>query len=129
MMPWRVAQGRRLTLGQIATLMQFMLLITPATAQHRLGGPLVDGTVTRARGCGSHFFIAYHDEFALAEWLGGEMVRENDVLQANDDQASFEREGRMTFTNLATSRTIDVVIEKALLNHADYSRTARQFCR
>lgn len=106
-------------------------VFTVAEAQHppRLGGPLVDGSVTRARGCGSHFFIAYRNSFSLAEWLGGEMVKENDVLQGIGDQASFEREGRMTLTNLATNGIVEVVIEKALLNHADYSRTARQVCR
>ena len=108
-----------------------VVLAAPSEAQHppRLGGPLVDGSVVRARGCGSHFFIAYREEFALAEWLGGEMVKDGDVLQGNDDQVSFEREGRMTFTNLATGRTVDVVIEKALLNQADYSRTVGQVCR
>jgi hypothetical protein len=107
------------------------VLATPSEAQHpqRLGGPLVDGSVIRARGCGSHFFISYHEQFALAEWMGGEMVKELDVLQGNDDQESFEREGRMTFTNLATGRTIDLVIEKALMNRADYSRTIQQVCR
>jgi len=103
----------------------------PALAQHpaRLGGTLIDGSVVRAHGCGSHFFIAYHEEFALAEWLGGEMVKELDVLQINGDQVSFEREGRMSFTNLATGRIVDVVIEKALMNQADFSRTVGQMCR
>jgi hypothetical protein len=103
----------------------------PAEAQNpaRLGGPLVDGSVIRTRGCGSHFFITYRQVFVLAEWLGGDMVKDGDVLQGIDDQVSFEREGRMTFTNLATGRTIDVAIEKTLMNHADYSRTAGQVCR
>ena len=106
-------------------------LAAPTEAQHppRLGGPLVDGSVVRARGCGSHFFIAYREEFALAEWLGGEMVNDGDVLQGSGDQVSFEREGPMTFTNLATGRTVDIVIEKALMNQADYSRTVGQVCR
>jgi hypothetical protein len=112
-----------------AVLAQFAVLVAPAEAQQRLGGPLVDGSVVRARGCGTHFFIAYRDEFALAEWVGGDMVRENEVLQAIDDKGSFEREGRMTFTDLATGRTIDLVIEKALLNRADYSRTVARVCR
>ena len=112
-----------------AALTQFGVLVVPTEAQHRLGGPVVDGSVIRTRGCGSHFFIAYRDEFVLAEWLGGEMVRENDVLKANGDQESFEREGRMTFMNLVTGRTIDLVIEKALMNHADYSKTVGKVCR
>jgi hypothetical protein len=114
-----------------AALTLSIVLGAAAEAQHpaRLGGPLVDGSVTRARGCGSHFFIGYRDEFALAEWLGGEMVRENDVLEANDNQMSFEREGRMTLTNRATGRTVDLVIVHALMNHADYSRAVRQVCR
>jgi hypothetical protein len=94
----------------------------------RLGGPLVDGSVVRTRGCGAHFFIAFRNEFALAEWLGGDIVKDGDVLQVNDDQLSFEREGRMTLTNLATGRAIDVVLEKVLMNHADYSRAAGQVC-
>jgi hypothetical protein len=112
-----------------AGLTQFVVLVVPTEAQHRLGGPVVDGSVIRTRGCGSHFFIAYRDEFVLAEWLGGEMVRENDVLKANGDQESFEREGRITLTNLVTGRTIDIVIEKALMNHADYSKTVGKVCR
>jgi len=106
-------------------------LAAPIEAQHppRLGGPLVDGSVIHARGCGSHFFIAYHEEYALAEWLGGEMVNDGDVLQGSDDQVSFEREGRMSFTNLATGRAVDVVIEKALMNKTDYARTIGQVCR
>ena len=114
-----------------AALTLAIMLPAPSEAQHppRLGGPLVDGSVTRARGCGSHFFIAYREEYALAEWLGGEMVNDGDVLQGSDDQVSFEREGPMTFTNLATGRTVDVVIEKALMNQADYSRTVGQVCR
>jgi hypothetical protein len=107
------------------------LLAAPPEAPHppRLGGPLVDGSVIRTVGCGSHFFVAYRAEFALAEWLGGEMVKDGDVLEGTDDQASFEHEGRWTFTNLATSRTVDVVIEKALLNRADFLRTVAQVCR
>ncbi len=114
-----------------ALLIAPVALLAPAVAQNppRLGGPLVDGTVIRTRGCGSHFFIAYHDEFALALWLGGEMVKEGDVLQGVDDQTTFEREGRMTFTNFATGHTIEVVIEKALLNRADYSKTFASVCR
>jgi hypothetical protein len=112
-----------------AVLTHVVVLVAPADAQHRLGGPLVDGSVVRARGCGTRFFIAYRDEFALAEWVGGEMVRENEVLQAIDDQESFEREGRMTFTNLATGRTVDLVIERALMNHADFARAVGQVCR
>ena len=114
-----------------AVFMPPVALAAPAEAQHppRLGGPLVDGSVVRTRGCGSHFFIAYREEYALAEWLGGEMVNDGDVLQGSDDQVSFEREGPMTFTNLATGRTVDVVIEKALMNQADYSRTVGQVCR
>lgn len=95
----------------------------------RLGGPLVDGSVVRTRGCGSRFFIVYRDEYVLAQWLGGEMVKEGDVLQGVDDQTSFEREGPMIFTNLATGRTIDVVVEKVLLNRADYARSTGQVCR
>jgi hypothetical protein len=119
------------TMSFAAAFLQLVVLATAAEAQNppRLGGPLVDGSVVRARGCGSHFFIAYHEEFALAEWLGGEMVREGDVLQATDDQGSFEREGRMSFTNLATGRTVDVVVEKALMNRADYLKTFGLVCR
>jgi hypothetical protein len=94
----------------------------------RLGGPLIDGSVIRTRGCGTRFFIAYRDVFVLAEWLGGEMIKENDVLQGTDGQASFEREGRMTFTNLASGRAVDIVIEKTLMNHSDYARTLKQVC-
>lgn len=114
-----------------AALLLPVVLATAAEAQNppRLGGPLVDGSVVRARGCGSRFFIAYHEEFVLAEWLGGEMVREGDVLQGAGDSGSFEREGRMTFTNLATGRTVDVVIEKALMNRADYMKTFGLVCR
>lgn len=106
-------------------------LVKPAVGQNppRLGGQLIDGSVIRTRGCGSHFFIAYHDLYALASWLGGEMVQEGDVLQGVDDSTSFEREGRMTFTNLATGRTVDVVIDKALLTRADLGRTLAQYCR
>jgi hypothetical protein len=119
------------TMSFAAAFLQLVVLATAAEAQNppKLGGPLVDGSVVRARGCGSHFFIAYHEEFALAEWLGGEMVREGDVLQATDDQGSFEREGRMSFTNLATGRTVDVVVEKALMNRADYLKTFGLVCR
>jgi hypothetical protein len=108
-----------------------LTLAAPCRAQHspRLGGPLVDGSVIRTQGCGSHFFIAYREQFVLANWLGGEMAQDLDVLQTIDDQSSFEREGRITLTNLATGRTIDVFIEKALMNKADYSRTLRQVCR
>jgi hypothetical protein len=98
-------------------------------AQHRLGGPLVDGTVVRARGCGSHFFVIYHQEYALAEWLGGDMVRENEVLQSTDPGASLEREGRVTFVDLATGHPIDFVIEKALMSPAEYAQAQGQVCR
>jgi hypothetical protein len=114
----------------------FMSAIVVATlsasvvcAAPQLGGPLVDGSVVRAHGCGSHFFIVYRNEYALAELLGGEMVKDGEVLQTTDDQESFEREGRMTLTNLVTGRIVDVVIEQALINTTDYSRTARKFCR
>jgi hypothetical protein len=118
-------------MATMAVLIPPVVLAAPSEVQHppRLGGPLVDGSVVRARGCGSHFFIAYRNEYALAAWLGGEMVKENDVLQTTDDQANFEREGRMTLTNLATGRAVDIVIEKALMNRADYSTTSRQVCR
>jgi hypothetical protein len=106
----------------------FMPPILPA-APPRLGGPLVDGSVVRTRGCGNHFFITYHNEFALAEWMGGEMIKDGDVLQASGDQMSFEREGRMTLTNLATGGTVDVLIEQALMNQADYGRTVQRVCR
>lgn len=100
-----------------------------ALGQHRLGGPLVDGTVVRARGCGSHFFIAYHNTYALGEWLGGDMVRENEILVSSNDNDSLEREGRMTFTDVATGRPIDFVIEKALMSPADFARTEAEMCR
>ncbi len=95
----------------------------------RLGGPLVDGSVLLGHGCGSHFFIVYKDLYALAEWLGGDMVKNGDVLQTTDDQSSFEREGRMTLLDLATGTTIDVVIEQALINRAAYNRTVSQVCK
>jgi hypothetical protein len=124
---------RRLVIATLfaAVLTPPFLFAAPPEPPHppRLGGPLVDGSVIRTRGCGSHFFVAYRAEFALAQWLGGEMVKDGDVLEGSDDQANFEREGRMTFTNLATGRTVDVVIEKALLNRADFTRTAAQVCR
>jgi hypothetical protein len=101
---------------------------TPALGQHRLGGPLVDGTVVRVRGCGSHFFIAYHNNYVLAEWLGGDMVRENEILQSSNENASLEREGRMTFTDATTGRPIDLVIEKALMSPAEFARTEAQVC-
>jgi hypothetical protein len=116
---------RCMSLFAAALLMSYVALAAPP----RLGGPLVDGSVIRTRGCGSHFFIAYHDEYALAEWLGGEMVNDGDVLQATDDQMSFDREGRMLLLNLATGRTVDVVIEQALMNRSDYSRIAGKVCR
>jgi hypothetical protein len=100
-----------------------------AVAQPKLGGVLIDGSVIRVRGCGSHFFIAYHEEFALAELLGGDMVRESELLQLPADQGSFEREGRMTATNLATGRQVDFVIEKALMNTNDYNAMVGQVCR
>jgi hypothetical protein len=99
------------------------------TAPPRLGGPLIDGSVLLRRNCGSHFFIAFQDEYALAEWLGGDMVKDGDVLQTTDDQSSFQREGRMTLLDLATGRTIDVVIEQALMNRTDYTRTVSKVCR
>lgn len=108
-----------------ALLMPLILVAAPP----RLGGPLVDGSVIRTLGCGSRFFITYHDEYAQAQWLGGEMVKDGDVLQVTDDQMSFDREGRMLLLNLATGRTVDVVIEKALMNRSDYSRTASKVCR
>jgi hypothetical protein len=115
----------------VAALTPLPLLAAPPEPPHppRLGGPLVDGSVIRTKGCGNRFFIAYRAEFVLAQWLGGEMVKDGDVLESSDDQSNFEHEGRMTFTNLATGRTVDVVIEKALLNRADYSRAAAQVCR
>jgi hypothetical protein len=109
--------------------MPLLLSAVALGAPPRLGGPLVDGSVVRATGCGTHFFIAYRDEFVLAEWLGGEMVKDNDVVQINDEQSSFEHEGQMTLTNLATGRTIEVVIEQTLMNHADYLRSVERFCR
>jgi hypothetical protein len=107
------------------------LLISLAAyaAPPSLGGPLVDGSVVRTSGCGSYFFIAYRDEFALAQWLGGEMAKDGDVLQVTDEQSSFEREGRMTLLNFATNRTIDVSIEKALMNRADFTKTAAKICK
>jgi hypothetical protein len=95
----------------------------------RLGGPLIDGSVVRTHGCGAYFFIADRDVFALAQWLSGEPVREGDVLQTSQSQSGFQREGRMTVTNLATGRMLDLVIEKALMNRADFTRTAGQFCK
>jgi hypothetical protein len=102
---------------------------TAALGQHRLGGPLIDGTVVRVRGCGSHFFIAYHNAYALAEWLGGDMVRENEVVRSLNENDSLEREGRMTFTDVATGRPIDLVIEKALMSAPEFARTQAQVCR
>ena len=116
---------RRTALFAVALLLQSIGFAAPP----RLGGPLVDGSVILTRGCGSHFFIAYHDEYVLAEWLGGEMVKDGDVLQTTDDQTSFEREERMLLLNLATGRTIDVMIEHALMNRSDFARTAGKVCR
>jgi len=107
----------------------FVMSPAALAAPPRLGGPLVDGSVIRTHGCGSHFFIAFRDEYALVTWLAGEMVKDGDVLQLTDDQLSFEREGRLTLLNLATGRMIDVVIEKALMNHADLSKTIGKVCR
>ena len=116
--------------SRFAGAMALLALVSlPAAAQHRLGGPTVDGTVIRVRGCGSHFFVQYHDAFALAEWLGGDMVREDEVIQSTDDTASLEREGRMTFTDLATGHPVDFVVEKALMSRADFTRTVAQYCR
>ena len=131
MMHRLVAVRVRLLASLFAAVLTTPLLAAPpeTVSPPRLGGPLVDGSVVRAHGCGSRFFIAYRAEFALAQWLGGEMVKDGDVLQGVGDQVSFEREGRMIFTNLATGRTVDVVIEKALLNRSDYARTAARVCR
>jgi hypothetical protein len=100
----------------------------PTQAQHRLGGPLIDGSITRARGCGPYFFIVFANQFAMAEWLGGDPVRENEVLQTMDDQGSFEREGRETVLDLATGRTVDIMIDQALMNQADYQSAANKVC-
>jgi hypothetical protein len=115
---WRVAAALTLAVASFSV-----------AAQHRLGGPAIDGTVVRVRGCGNHFFVQYHNSVALAEWLGGEMVRENEVIQSTDDNASLEKEGRMTFTDLATGRPVDFVVEKALMNPADYAKTQGEVCR
>jgi hypothetical protein len=112
----------------------------PATAQQpaapapehpgpRLGGPTVDGSVVRTAGCGAYFIVTYHSEYALAQWVGGQMVRDNDVLEGHGDLTSFEREGPMTFTNLSTGQTIDVVIEKTLMNQAELSQAEARYCR
>jgi hypothetical protein len=105
-------------------------LLSPVAAfgQPRLGGPLIDGSVTRARGCGNYFFIVYGNQFALAEWLGGDPVRDNEVLQTLDDQGSFEREGRETVLDLASGRTVDIMIDQALMNQTDYQRTVKKIC-
>jgi hypothetical protein len=126
MRPWHIAARP----AAVAAVLLALTVAGPALAQNppRLGGPLVDGSVTRSRGCGSHFLIAYRDEYALLEWLGGEMPRDGDVLQGVDDQTSFEREGRATLINLATGATLEVMIAKALLNRADYTKTVAQFC-
>jgi hypothetical protein len=100
----------------------------PAQAQHRLGGPLIDGSVTRASGCGIYFFIVYANQFAMAEWLGGEPVRDNEVLQTVDDQGSFQREGRETVLDLATGGTVDIMIDQALMNQSDYQKTQNKVC-
>jgi hypothetical protein len=100
----------------------------PTWAQHRLGGPAIDGSVTRATGCGNYFFIVYANQFAMAEWLGGDPVRETEVLQTVDDQGSFEREGRETVLDLATGRTVDIMIDQALMNQTDYQKAASKVC-
>jgi hypothetical protein len=108
-----------------------VLLATPISAiaaPPRLGGPLVDGSVIRTQGCGAHFFIAFGNTFALAEWIGGDPVRDTEVLQTTDSVSSFEREGRMTVTNLATGRTVDLFIDKALMNNAEFTRLVAQTC-
>lgn len=109
----------------VALLLSAKVLAVPPL----LGGPLVDGSVVRTRGCGAHFFIAYRDEFVLAEWLGGEMIKDNDVLQITDDRSSFEREGRITLTNLTTGGSVEAMIEQALMNRAAYTRLVGQVCR
>lgn len=94
----------------------------------RLGGQLVDGSVVRTKGCGIYFFIAYGNTFALAEWLSGDPVRDTEILQTTDGTSSFDHEGRMTVTNLATGRTLDLFIDKALMNNAEFSRSAAKYC-
>jgi hypothetical protein len=100
----------------------------PTWAQHRLGGPTIDGSITKATGCGNYFFIVYANQFAMAEWLGGDPVRETEVLQTVDDQGSFQREGRETVLDLATGRTVDIMIDQALMNQTDYQRAASKVC-
>ncbi len=108
----------------------FALIACPsfAASAPRLGGPVVDGSVVRVRGCGVYLFISYHNEYALAQWLGGYAVRETEVLQTMDDQASFEREGRLTVTDLASGRAVDLFIEKAMLNNSDYAKATARYC-
>jgi hypothetical protein len=121
---------RRLPPAVISALIAFGATSTAlVNAQHRLGGPLVDGSVIRFNGCGNYFFVAYRNEYALAEWIGGDMVRESEVLQATDDTSSFEREGRMSFTNTASGKLVDVIIERALLNQTDLSQLIHRYCR
>jgi hypothetical protein len=120
----------RATLAAISLLTASLLAPRPGhTAPPRLGGPLVDGSVLVRNGCGPRFFIVYQDSYALAEWLGGDMVKDGDVLQTTDADSSFLREGRMTLLDLATGRTIDIVIEQALMNRTDFARVASRVCR
>jgi len=106
-----------------------LLPIIASSAPPRLGGPLIDGSVVRVHGCGSYFFVSYENEYDLVEWIGGEPVKEGDVLEPIDDASNLEREGRGTFTNRATGRTIDVVIDRALMNGRDYSLNVGKYCR
>jgi hypothetical protein len=121
--------GKMMMRSTLLLIAAWMLGLAPAIGQHRLGGTSIDGSVVRIHGCGNHFFIVYGTEYALVEWLGGDMVMENDRLEVTDDQGSFEREGRLNLKNTATGRPVDVVIEKTLMNASDYSKTVASVCR
>lgn len=61
--------------------------------------------------------------------MGGEMVQDLDVLQVTDDVSTFEREGRMTVTNLVTGRPLEIVIEQALMNQSQFAQKVIETCR
>src|ERR1700722_15781749 len=61
-------------LGLIIFTLAWSATARAADTPPRLGGPLIDGSVIKARGCGSHFFVVYGSSYLQAQWLGGEIV-------------------------------------------------------
>jgi hypothetical protein len=120
---------RNINRGAVFLLLTFLVSTASAEQRSRLGGPLIDGSVVRAAGCGSHFFVAYRDDYALADWLGGTMVRENEVLQSTSPNGgNFEREGIATMNNLTTGKPITFVIVKALIQRTEFEALINKFC-